>query len=79
LQKQVVKTNGISLSFTSASKNFLAQKGWDPQYGARPIDRAFNDYLLPPLTKAIISKELEKGDKIQVEMEDEKVVFQKIV
>ncbi|NLA16114.1 MAG: ATP-dependent Clp protease ATP-binding subunit [Bacteroidales bacterium] len=62
---------GFSLSISKEAKNFVADKGFDPQYGARPLKRAIQRYLEDPLSEAIISGELEQGAKLVVNLNPE--------
>jgi len=48
---------GFSIELTDAAKDFLAEKGYDPQYGARPLNRAIQKYL-----EDIVAEEILKGD-----------------
>jgi ATP-dependent Clp protease ATP-binding subunit ClpC len=45
---------------------FLSIKGYDKEYGARPIKRAIQKYLEDPLAKKIVNSEIKKGDKIEI-------------
>jgi ATP-dependent Clp protease ATP-binding subunit ClpB len=66
----------FNLSFTEDVINYIAKKGFDPQYGARPIKRAIQKELLNTLSKAIIAGEIEKNKPIQISMsEDERISF----
>ncbi len=65
LIKRVEKL-GFKISISPAAKDFIADKGFDPKYGARPLKRAIQKYLEDELAEAIIKAELHKGDKISV-------------
>ena len=56
---------GYSISLTDAAKDFLVDKGYDEQFGARPLRRALQKYLEDPLAEEIISAQLTEGDKIE--------------
>lgn len=62
-----VKERGISVSLQEKAKNFLAQKGYDPAFGARPLKRAIQKWLVNPLSKMLISGELQDGDSVKVD------------
>jgi ATP-dependent Clp protease ATP-binding subunit ClpC len=55
---------GISVELTDSAKTFLADKGYDPQYGARPLRRALQKYVEDPLAEAILASDLGEGDTI---------------
>lgn len=59
---------GIDLIITEAAKNFIAEKGYDAQFGARPLKRAIQKYLEDPLAEIILSgQDLSGGASIKVD------------
>jgi len=66
-----IELAGFSLDISKEAKDFVAGKGFDPQYGARPLKRAIQRYLEDPLSEAIISRELEPGAKMQINLNAE--------
>ncbi|HEY8077928.1 MAG TPA: hypothetical protein VIF62_27570, partial [Labilithrix sp.] len=65
----------ISVDLTPAAKDFLAEVGWDPQYGARPLKRAIQRYLEDPLAKHVIAGDYAPGTKLKVERGDGALTF----
>lgn len=57
---------GISIELTDESKEFLFEKGWDADMGARPLKRAIQKYIEDEISIKIITKEIKKGDKIKI-------------
>lgn len=57
-----VKGLGYEIELTSPAKDFLSEKGYDPQYGARPLNRAIQKYLEDPIAEEILKGELKEGD-----------------
>ncbi|ANQ50788.1 ATP-dependent Clp protease ATP-binding subunit [Flammeovirga yaeyamensis] len=55
---------GYGIEITEKAKDFLSEKGYDPQYGARPLNRAIQKYLEDPMAEAILSGDIEEGDTI---------------
>ncbi len=55
---------GYAVELTDAAKDFIADKGYDPQYGARPLNRAIQKYLEDPLAEEILKGEVKEGDTI---------------
>ena len=55
------------MDVTEKAKDFMVDKGWDEQYGARPLKRAIQKYIEDPLAEEIIKTKLSEGDKIQVD------------
>ncbi|MBP1615925.1 MAG: ATPase domain protein [Bacteroidetes bacterium] len=67
-----IETIGYSLQLDDASKEFIASKGYDVQFGARPLKRAIQTYLEDQLSELIISSSLSPGDIIRVTVNEEK-------
>jgi ATP-dependent Clp protease ATP-binding subunit ClpC len=53
---------GFTMELTEAAKNFIAEKGHDPQFGARPLHRAIQKYLEDPLAEEILNMNIKNGD-----------------
>jgi ATP-dependent Clp protease ATP-binding subunit ClpC len=70
-----VKAQGITLSFSPDTVTKISKLGYDPQYGARPLRRAIDEYIRAPLSEALLSKKIAKGAKIQCVVKDDKFDF----
>jgi ATP-dependent Clp protease ATP-binding subunit ClpB len=68
---------GISIELTDAAKEHLAEVGWDPTYGARPLKRALQRLVENPLALRLLEGEFEEGDTVRVDVEDGELVFDK--
>ncbi|GAA6757541.1 ATP-dependent chaperone ClpB [Thermus oshimai] len=66
----------ISLELTEAAKDFLAERGYDPVFGARPLKRVIQRALETPLAEKILSGEIKDGDKVVVEATPQGLSFQ---
>ena len=66
----------IELNITENAKNFLANEGYEPLYGARPLKRVIRQFVEIPLSMKIIEKEFLKGDKINVDFNGKELVFE---
>lgn len=75
LVSQRLKAKKIMIDFESTAIEFLARKGYDPIYGARPLKRVIQTELLNPLSKEIISGKVKAGDHLQVKCVDQRLVF----
>ncbi len=62
---------GYTVELTEKAKDFLAEKGYDPQYGARPLSRAIQRYLEDPVAEEILKGELKDGDVIMADYSGE--------
>lgn len=69
---------GIQLAVTAEASQLLAAKGFDQQYGARPLKRTIQKLLEDPLTEAILKGEMEKGFIIQVAVAEDQLEFKTI-
>ena len=63
---------GYSLELTKEAKIFVAEKGFDPQYGARPLHRAIQKYIEDPLAEFILNKNPSEGSHFTAVMNKEK-------
>lgn len=66
-----VEDLGYKLKISEEAKNFIAEKGYDPQYGARPLKRAIQKYLEDELAAVMIEKPLKEGDTIGIDYDKE--------
>jgi ATP-dependent Clp protease ATP-binding subunit ClpC len=74
LMKGVMKrlTNlGFSLELTEDAKSFIADKGYDQQFGARPLHRAIQKYLEDPLAEEILNMHIKAGDVLEADLDKE--------
>ena len=67
--------NGVRLQVTERALEFIAREGYDPQFGARPVKRAIQRYILNDLSKEIISGKLDNEKVITVDYRDNKLGF----
>ncbi|MBO9155030.1 ATP-dependent Clp protease ATP-binding subunit [Chitinophaga sp. GCM10012297] len=72
-----LQTLGFSLELTDEAKGFLAEKGYDQQFGARPLHRAIQKYLEDPLAEEILNMNIHNGDILiaDLDKENQKLVF----
>ncbi|MCE2834037.1 MAG: ATP-dependent Clp protease ATP-binding subunit [Chitinophagaceae bacterium] len=62
---------GFSLELTEEAKNFIADKGYDQQFGARPLHRAIQKYLEDPLAEEILAMQIKQGDILVADLDKE--------
>lgn len=70
-----LKHRNFVLRLDEKAKDFLVEKGYDPQYGARPMRRAVERYLEDPLAEEILKGSFHDGEPIQVTVQDDKLHF----
>ena len=73
-----LKKNGLDIEFDGRALDLLAEKGFVPEYGARPVKRTINDLFVNELTLKVLNKELNRDQKIQVTTNGETLVFNNI-
>ncbi|MBT8179902.1 MAG: ATP-dependent Clp protease ATP-binding subunit [Eudoraea sp.] len=66
---QRIREIGYNLSLTDKAKDYIADKGFDKQYGARPLKRAIQKYIEDALAEEIVNSKLEEGDSISMDYE----------
>ena len=71
LLEKRLEDKGLSLSVKEGAKDWLASKGYDPAYGARPLKRVIQDSLQNPLAQALLSGFLKDGDTVRVGVDGE--------
>jgi ATP-dependent Clp protease ATP-binding subunit ClpB len=66
---------GITMEASDEALDWLAQLGYDPQYGARPLKRVIQKKILNELSKQILAGKIDKDSKIKLDMFDNQFVF----
>ena len=74
--KKMLENNGIAIEITDKAVQWLADAGYDPQFGARPVKRVIQRTLLNDLSKQILAEEVSKDSRIVVDVKDDKIVFE---
>jgi len=73
--KKMLEPQGFDLQWTQEAINFLADKGYDPQYGARPVKRAIQDYVLNDLSKQLLSGKVTREKAIIIDCFGDELLF----
>jgi ATP-dependent Clp protease ATP-binding subunit ClpB len=68
---------GLSLELTDAAKEHLAEAGWDPTYGARPLKRAIQRLVENPLALRLLGGDFAEGDTVRVDLREGELAFEK--
>ena len=68
--KKMLKPQGFELRWTPAAIQYLAKVGYDPEFGARPVKRAIQDYVLNDLSKKILAEEVSREKPITIDHTD---------
>jgi ATP-dependent Clp protease ATP-binding subunit ClpB len=73
--KQLVSEGGIQLEFSDYALNYLAENGYDPQFGARPLKRLIQKEIVNQLSKKILAGDVDRSHPVLVDVFDGVVVF----
>ena len=77
--KKYIKEKNIDIRLTEGAKEYFADIGFDPVYGARPLKRTLQREILNPLAKKILDRTFRDGDTVAVDFEGGRVTFTKEV
>ena len=70
-----LEDKGIKLTLSASAKKYLAEKGFDPAYGARPLKRVIQNEIMDELAMRIIEGKIKEGNRVKVDIEKDKIVF----
>ena len=73
--KKMLEENGVKLEFTDAALDLIAEKGYDPQFGARPVKRVIQKMVLNELSKELLSGHVDRSRAIVIDRAGEGLVF----
>ncbi|MCA9491286.1 MAG: AAA family ATPase, partial [Myxococcales bacterium] len=76
--RRMLEARDLELEVTPAARTMIADIGYDPAFGARPLKRAITTHLLNPMSSAIIEGGFQGGDIVKVDVRDEKLLFSRI-
>ncbi len=74
--KEMLSENGVQLELNDSAINWLAKAGFDPQYGARPLKRAIQKYILNHLSKEILAGKITRDSNIRIGVRDDELLFE---
>ncbi|MGH6777713.1 MAG: ATP-dependent chaperone ClpB [Bradyrhizobium sp.] len=73
--RKLLEERKIALTLDAAARDWLAGRGWDPAYGARPLKRVMQRYLQDPLAEMILAGTVKDGDKVKISSEGNVLTF----
>ncbi len=76
-KSQRLAQQNLTLDVDAATKRLLASEDYDPQFCARPLNRAIQEHLLDPLATKLLAGEFKPGDQIKISAKDGELVFEK--
>jgi len=65
----------VGIELTKKAKSWLAEVGYDPTYGARPLRRAIERYIENPLSTKLLRGEFKEGDTVTIDLKDDELTF----
>ncbi|MDZ7262256.1 MAG: ATP-dependent chaperone ClpB, partial [candidate division KSB1 bacterium] len=75
--QKMMKDHDITVELTEEAKNYLAEIGYDPAFGARPLKRVIQKYVTNPLANRILQGDFKKGDHVQIKLLENSLDFVK--
>jgi ATP-dependent Clp protease ATP-binding subunit ClpB len=76
--KKLLADRQLKLELTPAAMTAVAEAGFDPMFGARPLKRAIQTHLLNPMSKAIVAGGYGAGDTVKVDVVDDHITFERV-
>ena len=73
--QKMLSENGVQLQLSDEAVSFIAEAGYDPEFGARPVKRAIQHYLLNDLSKKLLAQEVDRTRPICVDVENDQLVY----
>ena len=77
--KKYIKEKNIDIQLTDKAKEYFAEIGFDPVYGARPLKRALQREILNPLSMKLLDRTFKDGDMVEIDFEGNKIIFKRKV
>ena len=75
--RNLLKEHNMALEISEDAKEFLATRGFNPIYGARPLKRVIRQLVENPLSKHILSQKFVDGDLIRIDVKNDEITFEK--
>lgn len=73
--QKMLERNGVTLKVTPAALHYLAEEGYDPEFGARPVKRVIHRLVLNRLSKDILAQKVDKDVPIVIDVKDDELIF----
>ena len=73
--RKMLESQGVTLDVTDAAIDYLAEVGFDPEFGARPVKRAIQRYMLNNLSKKLLAEEVDRSKPITIDANDNGLLF----
>jgi ATP-dependent Clp protease ATP-binding subunit ClpB len=76
--RKLLAAKDIELTLTQGARDLIAERGWDPQFGARPLKRAIQKLLQDPLALKLLGGEIKPGDKVEADAQGQEIAFRRV-
>jgi ATP-dependent Clp protease ATP-binding subunit ClpC len=70
-----LKQNEIGIEVSDEAKTFIAKKGFDPVYGARPLRRSIQNMIEDKMAEEMLEGSIKAGDSVLIDLDEEKIIF----
>lgn len=78
VQARLSEQGSLTIILTEAAQQWLAQQGYDKDFGARPLKRAIQRYVESPLSMRMLKGEFKAGDSVQIDVENDELLFTRV-
>ena len=75
IAKEMLEISGIDIKIMENAIDFIAKKSYDPQFGARPVKRAIQKFVLNDLAKSVLSEQIDKKHQIVIDVLNDNLIF----
>ena len=75
VQLRLAEQGNLSIELTEPAQRWLAQQGFDKDFGARPLKRAIQRYVESPLSVRLLRGEFKGGDRVRIDLADDQLAF----
>jgi ATP-dependent Clp protease ATP-binding subunit ClpB len=76
--RKLLAAKDVDIVLTQAARELIAERGWDPQFGARPLKRAIQKLLQDPLALKLLSSEIKPGDRVEADVQAGEIAFRRV-
>jgi len=69
----------IKINVSAAAKKFLAERGFDPDFGVRPLKRTIQSLILDPLAKMIVDNQIKEGSRVKIDVKNKQIIISPVI
>jgi ATP-dependent Clp protease ATP-binding subunit ClpB len=76
--RKLLTGKDVELTLTQGARDLIGERGWDPQFGARPLKRAIQKLLQDPLALKLLGGEIKPGDRVEADAQGQEIAFRRV-